>query len=164
MSSFSQGYRFWNDYSKKWSIVDIIPHWSAVPLTSLTTGQRCQWHYPPLISGVIDPAHHRSAMLLTPPTICQRCFVQLRSAASLTLPTIGRRCHCGIMLDWGRIRNQIVQSLGPDQDKMAWNSHLGGQCYWDRRPVVSGVNNTAHHRSAAPLKLPTTSQWCYWHR
>jgi hypothetical protein len=32
-----------------------------------------QWHHPPLVSGVIDTAHHQSAVSLTPPTSGQWC-------------------------------------------------------------------------------------------
>jgi hypothetical protein len=36
-------------------------------------GQQCHWHCPPVVSGVIDTAHHWSAVSLTLPTTSKRC-------------------------------------------------------------------------------------------
>jgi hypothetical protein len=53
--------------SRRWHIC-----W-AVSLTPATTCQRCHWHRPPPVSGVIDTDHYLSAVSLTPTTTCQRC-------------------------------------------------------------------------------------------
>jgi hypothetical protein len=108
-----------------------------------------------LVRGIIDIAHHQSAVSLTGPTIGQLCLwhrwvfvqslhswirsftdtTQLMSAASMTMRITGRQCHCGIMLDWGRIRHWIFGSVDLDPVKMLRICHHGGQCQWHRWPL-----------------------------
>jgi hypothetical protein len=49
-------------------------------------------------------------------------------------------------------------------DPMVSSVIFGRRCHWHRPPLVSGVFDTAHHRSAVPLTPPTTGHRFHWHR
>jgi hypothetical protein len=111
-------------------------------LTPPTTGQRCYWHRGGFVQSLHSWIHSVTDTS------------QLRTSASLKLSITCRQ--------WDNVRLR----LDPELNFSEWSSQNGPHLRFQRHrwPVVSGVIDTAHHRSEVSLKTPTTGQQYHWHR
>jgi hypothetical protein len=154
-----------------------IKFWGPL-VSSVIFGQLCHWHRTPLVNGAIDTRYHPwQRWVFVQSLYCWILSVtdttHLRSAMSLTLPIT----DAVPLLDYVRLRldpslhyfecgsgsTQNVTDLQPWWAVSLTPLTSGHRCHWHSTPVVSGVIDTAHHRSAVSLILPTTDQRCHWH-